>query len=234
MKRRIRIRGINGDIEGKIWESESLLRAGRLATLEMVLDDTSVSRRHAEIRSTPQGWRVRDLGSTNGTFLNGSRLEAGEWPLRPNDIIRCGNITLVVDFPGSEKAHNDEDCPRPDKVAGRGLRQLVGRRLAGDRLRPQSQPAARRTAAGPAAGRPSPGSPRKRRRPAAHHPQRCRQHAGRPARRHRSGRGTDRAAQACGPWPAGSSRCRRGTGFSQNLAQRSFMPRRIDPVQQRR
>jgi putative nucleotidyltransferase with HDIG domain len=107
--RRIRIRGINGDIEGKVWESESLLRAGRLATLEMVLDDTSVSRRHAEIRSTPQGWRVRDLGSTNGTFLNGSRLEAGEWPLRPNDVLRCGNITLVIDFPGLEKVNKDED-----------------------------------------------------------------------------------------------------------------------------
>src|SRR5271168_4120807 len=92
--RRIRIRGINGDIEGKVWESDSLLRAGRLATLEMVLDDTSVSRRHAEIRSTPQGWRVRDLGSTNGTYVNGNRLEPGEWPLRANDIVRCGNVTL--------------------------------------------------------------------------------------------------------------------------------------------
>jgi putative nucleotidyltransferase with HDIG domain len=107
--RRIRIRGISGDIEGKVWESESLLRAGRLATLEMVLDDTSVSRRHAEIRFTPQGWRVRDLGSTNGTFLNGSRLEAGEWPLRANDVLRCGNITLVVDFPGLDKVNKEED-----------------------------------------------------------------------------------------------------------------------------
>jgi len=117
LKRRIRIRGINGEIDGKIWESESLLRAGRLATLEVVLDDSSVSRRHAEVRATPQGWRVRDLGSTNGTFLNGSRLEAGEWPLRPNDIIRCGNVTLVVDFPGAEKNHEDGDLSlTPDKV----------------------------------------------------------------------------------------------------------------------
>jgi len=57
VKRRIRLRGINGDIEGKVWESDTVLRAGRLASLEIVLDDTSVSRRHAEVRSTANGWR---------------------------------------------------------------------------------------------------------------------------------------------------------------------------------
>ena len=56
VKRRIRLRGVNGDIEGKIWESDSVLRAGRLESLEIVLDDTSVSRRHAEIRASDQGW----------------------------------------------------------------------------------------------------------------------------------------------------------------------------------
>ncbi len=110
MKRRIRLRGINGDIEGKDWESDHLLRAGRLATLEIVLDDTSVSRRHAEIRSTANGWRIRDLGSTNGTFLNGNRLGPGEWPLRAHDIVRCGSVALVVDMLREGK---DEDNFNP-------------------------------------------------------------------------------------------------------------------------
>src|SRR5262245_65336652 len=105
------MRGVNGEVEGKHWESDSLLRAGRLATLEIVLDDTSVSRRHAEVRSTASGWRVRDLGSTNGTYLNGSRLGPGEWPLRVHDIVRFGNITLVVDMLREGK-EDQEPAPR--------------------------------------------------------------------------------------------------------------------------
>jgi HD-GYP domain-containing protein (c-di-GMP phosphodiesterase class II)/pSer/pThr/pTyr-binding forkhead associated (FHA) protein len=115
VKRRIRLRGINGDVEGKIWESDSILRAGRLATLEIVLDDTSVSRRHAEVRATPSGWRVRDLGSTNGTYLNGNRLGPGEWPLRVHDIVRFGNVTIVVDVM-KETKDNEEDTNQVENM----------------------------------------------------------------------------------------------------------------------
>src|SRR5262249_53302502 len=51
------------------------------------------------------------LGSTNGTFLNGTRLGQGEWPVRAHDILRCGNVTLVVDLLKDSRdegeTHND-------------------------------------------------------------------------------------------------------------------------------
>jgi len=94
-----------------VWESETMLRAGRLASLEVVLDDTSVSRRHAEIRATAQGWRIKDAGSTNGTFLNGTRLGAGEWPVKTRDIVRFGNVTLVVDIHENSKELSSDKAP---------------------------------------------------------------------------------------------------------------------------
>lgn len=98
VKQRIRLRGMSGDIDGKIWESDGDLRVGRLASLEIVLDDSSVSRRHAEVRTTDQGWQVRDLGSTNGTFLNDVRLGIEEKPLKVHDIIQFGKVRVGVDF----------------------------------------------------------------------------------------------------------------------------------------
>src|SRR3954471_19340590 len=97
VKRRIRLRGMTGVAKGQVWESSTLLRAGRLDTLEIVLQDDSVSRRHAEVRATDKGWRLADLGSTNGTTLNGVRLGSGQWPLRPRDLIQFGDVAVVVE-----------------------------------------------------------------------------------------------------------------------------------------
>ena len=76
----------------------------------MVVDDTSVSRYHAEIRITERGWRVRDLGSTNGTCLNGVRLGTGQWPMRARDVIQFGEVTLVVETLQEE---NGDSTPSP-------------------------------------------------------------------------------------------------------------------------
>lgn len=93
----IRLRGISGEVKGKVWEHPTLLRAGRLASLEIVLDDSSVSRRHAEVRYGDNAWFVRDLESTNGTYVNGVRIGPGEQLLRPRDIVQFGKVAVIVE-----------------------------------------------------------------------------------------------------------------------------------------
>src|SRR5438874_3851609 len=108
MKRTIRLRGMNGALKGRTWEATELLRIGRLESLEIVLDDSSVSRYHAEVRSTDRGWRVRDLGSTNGTRLNGVRLGNGQWPLRVRDLLQFGEVAFIVETLQEDGLHEPE------------------------------------------------------------------------------------------------------------------------------
>ncbi len=93
----IRLRGLTGTVKGRVWEYTGAVRIGRHESSELRLDDASVSRQHAELAPTERGWRVRDMGSTNGTFLNGTRLGNGQWPLRVRDLVEVGEFTLVVD-----------------------------------------------------------------------------------------------------------------------------------------
>ncbi len=109
MKRTIRLRGMNGSVKGRVWESTDLLRIGRLDSQEIVLEDSSVSRCHAEVRATERGWRIRDMGSTNGTRLNGVRLGQGQWPLRLRDLLQCGEVAFVVDALTEAADETDSD-----------------------------------------------------------------------------------------------------------------------------
>jgi putative nucleotidyltransferase with HDIG domain len=98
VKQYIRLKGISEDVKGKTWEADAVLRAGRLGSLEIVLDDTSVSRRHAELRyQSPTGWMVRDLESTNGTYINAVRIGAAEKPVKTKDVIQFGKVALLVE-----------------------------------------------------------------------------------------------------------------------------------------
>jgi predicted component of type VI protein secretion system len=94
----LRLRGISGDVKGRVWESDSLLRVGRLGTLEIALDDSSVSRRHAEVRNVDSTWWVRDLDSTHGTYVIGVRLGNGERQLHSRDIIQFGKVAMMVEI----------------------------------------------------------------------------------------------------------------------------------------
>jgi sigma-B regulation protein RsbU (phosphoserine phosphatase) len=73
-----------------------LITLGRATECTIPIRDRYLSRRHAEIAFDNDAWIVRDLGSVNGTLLNGARLE-GSAPLRPGDRIHLGDTEIVVD-----------------------------------------------------------------------------------------------------------------------------------------
>jgi predicted component of type VI protein secretion system len=67
---------------------------GRGRASDVVLDDPNVSRQHAEIRPRGGSWVITDLGSTNGSQLNGRRLDGSE-VLRSGDEIELGASTMT-------------------------------------------------------------------------------------------------------------------------------------------
>ncbi|MFW6074164.1 MAG: FhaA domain-containing protein [Chloroflexota bacterium] len=69
-----------------------LLTIGRALDNDVILDSAEVSRHHARIEYQNNEFRIVDLGSTNGTIVNGQRVETH--PLHLHDRIALGNVTL--------------------------------------------------------------------------------------------------------------------------------------------
>ena len=67
------------------------LRLGREKDCHVVVEDPSVSRHHADLIQIPQGWTLRDLGSSNGTTVNGVRIQ-GEVLLRGDEVLVFGIV----------------------------------------------------------------------------------------------------------------------------------------------
>ena len=68
--------------------------AGRQSTCDLPIPDANISRQHAELSWDGSTWSVRDLGSTNGTAVNGSKL-VGSASLMNGDQITLGTSTLI-------------------------------------------------------------------------------------------------------------------------------------------
>ncbi len=71
----------------------AVTRLGRHPDSEIMLDDITVSRRHAEVERTALGYVARDAGSLNGTYVNQQRLE--EVLLSQGDELQVGKFRLI-------------------------------------------------------------------------------------------------------------------------------------------
>ena len=95
------------------------LTMGRRADNDIVIDHTTVSRRHSLVMETPTGFVLRDLNSTNGTFVNGGKLDAGEHGLKHGDRIRLAGSdeTFIFRQEGQETQQMRMDGPMTGEVA---------------------------------------------------------------------------------------------------------------------
>src|SRR5437867_5808692 len=108
------------------------LVVGRAVTSDVPIYDPTISRRHAEIVLTESGVRVTDLGSSNGTFLNGAKVTEAE--AGANDVVTFGKVafrvkevTAPVARPQVVAPPAEFTSPRPGKgggAAGTIVRQM--------------------------------------------------------------------------------------------------------------
>jgi pSer/pThr/pTyr-binding forkhead associated (FHA) protein len=86
----------SGAVAGKeLPLDKPIILLGRGAGCDILLQDQQASRRHAEIRLSDTQISITDLGSMNGTFVNGARIQ-GTQVLRPGDVVRIGLSEFVL------------------------------------------------------------------------------------------------------------------------------------------
>mgnify|MGYP002682317096 CR=1 FL=1 len=82
-----------GIAAGKVFElKEDVVTIGRDLVNDIVLTDTEVSRRHARLVRTDDGFTIEDMNSTNGCFVNGRRIK--RQLLKDGDRLKVGDVPL--------------------------------------------------------------------------------------------------------------------------------------------
>lgn len=82
---------------------------GREAGNDVVVDDETVSSKHAQMIPNEGGWKVEDLGSTNGTFVNDKKITTQS--LKPGDKVRFGKMEFRFEVPGAEAGAGTKVMP---------------------------------------------------------------------------------------------------------------------------
>ena len=125
-----------------------VVNIGRAEYNDIVLPEESVSTQHAKLQRRDGIWILIDLGSTNGTFVDGERIE-GETPLAPGSTVRFGDASVVFE--------PDDDALGLGK-GGAGTKVMGAMKLDAPAPAPAA-PAPSKPAAVPAPAAPAPSRP---------------------------------------------------------------------------
>jgi len=125
---------LEGPDSGKVYSFDRVeITIGRTMDNDVVIPDPGISRQHMSIRDKGGAYIVKDLGSSNGTKLNGKKV--GEEVLRPGDVIMMGTVQVRFEGPN--------ESSKKKKPAKRPARRQPSKRAAtsGQRRQPSAQQA---------------------------------------------------------------------------------------------
>jgi pSer/pThr/pTyr-binding forkhead associated (FHA) protein len=111
------LRGVSGITFGKVFPIHGTTVIGRQEGCGIQISSDEISRRHAELRPTPDGVMVEDLGSANGTWVNDRRVTREM--LKHGDELRFDTIRFQLVAPGREhaQAQAQAQAPAPAPIA---------------------------------------------------------------------------------------------------------------------
>ncbi len=131
------LRGLSAPVDGQSFPVAGTMVVGRVAEADLQVDDESVSRKHAEISVSGKEVVLRDLGSANGTTVNGVPI-AEDTVLTSGDIIQFGVVELIFEAAASSASRSGPG----GAVLARGApvvptKRRAGRRGGGDAPQPK-------------------------------------------------------------------------------------------------
>ena len=112
------LRGVSGAAFGKTFPVGKEMIIGRQQDCDIPIPAEEVSRHHVRIKPGAEGLLVEDLGSANGTYINGKRVQQGL--LKPGDELRLDSIRFMLIAPGMEIPRGSEkpSTPAPEASSG--------------------------------------------------------------------------------------------------------------------